>query len=199
MPGRASLGALWLVLASLSVSTLIVGPVAVFAVAYDSQTLVSPAGVTIAPGGTVQLTATVHPGCSPVKSCPPLTGTLSWDDGDAGGSFDVTACTFLSSDNLSVGKCTANYSGSGIPGLVAILATYSGNSAYSSSSGVSNIEVVSSGSSSTTSTISSSTISLAGPGLVEIAALVGVVVVVVLLLAVVLMMRRSKSPPLPKQ
>ena len=191
-------GPVWLVLSGLAASVLIEGPGAVFAVAYNSQTLVSPASVTIALGATVQLTATVQPGCSPTKSCPPLTGTLTWDDGDAGGSFDVTACTFLSSQNLSVGKCTANYSSSGIPGLVSILATYSGNAAYSFSSGVSNIEVVGSGSSSTTSTTSSSTSSSAGTGLVEIAALAGVVVVA-LALTVVLIMRRSKSPSLQTQ
>lgn len=196
MPGRLSLGALCLVLSSLAASALIAGPAAVFAVAFDSHTQVSPGVVTILPGGTVFLTATVQPGCSPVNSCPHFSGTLTWDDGDAGGSFSVPACIFLSSDNLSLGTCTTTYSGPGVPGLAAVLATYSGNAAYHSSSGSSSIEVKSSGPSSTTSTSSSSTISSvgsAGLGFIEVAALIGVVVVLALALAVRLTIRKPKS------
>lgn len=197
MPGRVSLGALCLVLSGLTASALIAGPAAVFALpAYDSHTQVSPGAVTILPGGTVNLTATVQPGCSPVNSCPHISGTLTWDDGDAGGSFSITACTFLASDNLSLGTCTTTYSGPGVPGLAAVLATYSGSAAYLSSSGSSSIEVKSPGSSSTTSTSSSSTTSSvgsSGPGFIEVAALTGVVVVVALALAFRLTMRKPKS------
>jgi hypothetical protein len=182
----------------LAASALAGGPAAVLAVTYNSNTQVSPAAVTIVPTGTVQLIATVQPGCSPVKTCPPLAGTLTWDDGDVGGSFSVLQCTFLSSDNLSVGKCATTYTGPGVPELVGILASYSGSSAYSSSSGGSYVEVVGSGSSSTISTTSSrpsTSAGSAGPSVLEMATVVGVVAAV-LALVVFLILRKPKSPEL---
>jgi len=196
--------ALSLVLPCLAASLLIGRPAAVFAIAYDSHTQVSPATATIAPGATLSLTATIQPGCLPPKSCPPITGTLIWDDGDAGGSFSVPTCTFLSSDNLSTGRCTTTYTGPNVPGLAAVLATYSGSAAYSSSAGSSSVEVVIPGSSSTTSTTSTSSSSItgsvgaAGPGFVELAALVGIVAVVALALVALLIVKKPKSPKLPK-
>ncbi len=196
----------WLamVLSGLAASALIGGPAAVFAVTYDSHTQVSPAAATIAPGATLSLTATIQPGCSPPKSCPLITGTLTWDDGDAGGSFSVPTCTFQTSDNLSSGRCTTTYTGPSVTGLAAVLATYSGSAAYSSSAGSSSVEVVipvSSSTTSTTSTSSSSTTSSvgsAGPGLVEVPALVGIVAVVALALVALLIVRKPKSPKLPQ-
>ncbi len=190
---------LFLAFACLGTLALISAPPVVFAVAYDSHTIVAPTTARIAPGDSLQLTATVQPGCSPFGSCPPFSGILTWDDGDAGGSFQTNSCAFSSPNNLSMGTCTTIYNAPAVPGLVVIIAAYSGNGAYTPSSGGSSVQVVSPSSGATTSTTSATTPSTSGsgassgPGYAEVAALFGVIVVAAAALGAGLALRRRKS------
>ena len=160
---------------------------------YNSQTQVTSNKASVQPGGQVQLTATVQPGCPPFESCAPFTGTVTWDDGDVGGVFQTPTCTYRASDNLSVGECITTYTAPAVPGPVAIMASYSGNANYSSSSGGVTIQVLGSTTQSTTSSSTSTSSTGASSGGFDPSQLLlygGVAAAVVVVAVLVLRMRK---------
>ena len=62
------------------------------------------------------------------------TGSVSWSDGGAGGSFSSSACT------LSTNSCTTSYTpSSNAPNSITITASYGGDTTHQTSSGTSGL------------------------------------------------------------
>src|SRR2546428_680601 len=77
---------------------------------------------------------------SGTKSIP--TGTVSWSDGGAGGSFNATSCTLVQyGTSTSKSICAIIYTPPANTGTVTITGTYSGDSIYKTSSGTSTLTV----------------------------------------------------------
>ncbi|MDE1817075.1 MAG: Ig-like domain repeat protein [Thaumarchaeota archaeon] len=86
---------------------------------------------TISAGGQVTVTATVAD-TSNSQNVP--TGTITWNDGSGGGTFDQTSCT------LSSNSCTVSYtSSSNPPNAVTITASYQGDARHQTSTGSSSL------------------------------------------------------------
>src|SRR2546428_157285 len=72
----------------------------------------------------------------------PPTGTVSWSDGGAGGSFNSTSCTLSQySTSTSTSICAIIYTPPANTGTVTITGTYSGDSTHKTSSGTSTLTV----------------------------------------------------------
>ena len=98
----------------------------------------NPAGAAI--GAPVTFHAKVLDSSSGTKSIP--TGTISWSDGGAGGSFNATSCTLSQyRTSTSTGICNIVYTPPVNAGPVTITATYSGDSTHKTSSGTSALTV----------------------------------------------------------
>ncbi|OLC93913.1 MAG: hypothetical protein AUI92_01835 [Thaumarchaeota archaeon 13_1_40CM_3_38_6] len=77
---------------------------------------------------------------SGTKSIP--TGTVSWSDGGAGGSFNATSCTLVQyGTSTSKSICAIIYTPPANTGTVTITGTYSGDSTHKTSSGTSTLTV----------------------------------------------------------
>ncbi len=100
---------------------------------HNTVTTVTPNTATVAQGSKVQFTATLAD--SSISSI--VTGTVSWSDGSAGGSFDNTSCT-LSSNTCAVYYTPSAYS----TNAVTITATYGGDSTHSGSIGTAKSTVI---------------------------------------------------------
>lgn len=68
------------------------------------------------------------------------TGTVSWNDGGAGGSFSSYTCT-LATSPTTVSNCSVVYTPPSSVGSVTINATYPGDSTHAGSSGISALTV----------------------------------------------------------
>ncbi|MDE1876000.1 MAG: Ig-like domain repeat protein [Thaumarchaeota archaeon] len=86
---------------------------------------------TISAGSQVTVTATVN---DTTNSQNVPTGTITWNDGSGGGTFDQTSCT------LSSNSCTVSYtSSSNPPNAVTITASYQGDARHQTSTGSSSL------------------------------------------------------------
>jgi Bacterial Ig-like domain (group 3) len=95
----------------------------------------NPASATI--GASATFTATVtDDGLSPTTP----TGTATWSDGGAGGTFTPATCT-LTTASSSSGSCQAAYKPASKAGPVTITASYPGDSSHGTSSGTSALTV----------------------------------------------------------
>jgi len=95
----------------------------------STTTTITPNTVTINQGTQTQFTASVKD----ISSLPTVPdGTISWSDGNSGGTFNPPSCI------LSSATCSVSYTPSATPpNSVTITAAYGGNSAHSDSSGTS--------------------------------------------------------------
>ena len=98
----------------------------------NTSTIVSPNPAKATLGSSIPFTATV----TTVNSQTIPAGTVTWSDGDAGGSFNPASCT------LSSGSCAVSYSPSAhTPNLVTVTATFAPNADYSGSAGASGLTI----------------------------------------------------------
>ncbi len=96
-----------------------------------TSVLVTLSPSTISSGEQVTVTATVN---DTTNSQNIPTGTITWNDGSGGGTFDQTSCT------LASGSCTASYtSSSNPPNAVTITASYQGDESHQTSTGSSQL------------------------------------------------------------
>jgi hypothetical protein len=105
---------------------------------HPTATAVSPNPASVTAGTPITFTATVTDRSAPSPSSP--SGTVSWGDNGAGGSFLVGTCT-LSSSSSSQSQCTITYVAPITPRSVTIAASYSGDSTHLASSGASSLTV----------------------------------------------------------
>jgi len=125
----------------------------------NTSTIVSPNPAKANLGSSTQFTATV----TTVNSQTIPTGTVTWSDGDAGGSFNPTSCT------LSSGSCAVSYSPSAhTPNLVTVTATFAPNNDYSGSAGASGLTITTKHD--TTTTLTPNTVTLAQGSKVQLTA-----------------------------
>ena len=103
---------------------------------HSSTTGVSPNPASVYTGSTLALTAAVTD-TAPTPS--PPSGTVSWSDGGAGGTFNPSTCT-LSGTSTS-NSCSTVYSPPSKIGSETITASYSGDSSHATSSGTSSLAV----------------------------------------------------------
>ena len=98
---------------------------------FPTSITVSPNPATVSPGGSVTFTATVKD----TSSSPTTpTSSVSWSDGNGGGTFDQSSCT------LSSGSCTVSYTPSANPpNAVTISASYNGDNTHQTSTGSSQL------------------------------------------------------------
>jgi len=95
----------------------------------------NPASVTIGTSATFTATATDE-GISPTTP----TGTVTWSDGGAGGTFGAATCT-LTTVSSSSSSCPVSYKPAPSAGPVTITAGYSGDLSHGTSSGTSALTV----------------------------------------------------------
>ncbi|MDE1875441.1 MAG: hypothetical protein KGH86_01230 [Thaumarchaeota archaeon] len=116
----------------------------------NTSTTVIPSVSTVNRGSQVQFTAKVDD----ASNLPTIqTGTVTWSDGNLGGTFNQSSCTILS------GTCTVLYTPpASTTNLVTITATYGTNNEYSGSTGTSILTVNSLPSTTTTVTPATGTI-----------------------------------------
>src|SRR5437867_334419 len=105
---------------------------------HSTTTVVSPNPASATAASPITFTATVADTSASSPSSP--TGTVSWSDNGAGGSFVAASCT-LSSSSSSQSQCTVTYLAPLTPGSITITASYSGDSTHLSSSGTSSLTV----------------------------------------------------------
>jgi hypothetical protein len=99
----------------------------------STTTIIMPNIVTINPRSQVQLTVAVS-GTS-ISSIIP-TGSVSWSDGNAGGTFVPSSCI------LSLGNCIVSYTPTINPlNSITVTAAYEGDSVHSGSSGTSTVTI----------------------------------------------------------
>src|SRR5439155_1093834 len=99
-----------------------------------STTTITPNPATADIGEPITFNAKVLDPSPGTKIIP--TGTISWDDSGAGGSFDSTSCTFSQYDtSTSTSICSVTYTPSTNP--VTITGTYFGDSTHNTSFGIS--------------------------------------------------------------
>ena len=112
---------------------------------------ITPNPVTTVIASPVTFHARIFDSSSGTKSVP--TGTVSWSDGGAGGSFNSTSCTLspISGSTTTTSLCNISYTPPASTGPVTINGTYSGDSIHSTSSGTSALTVTLRGSSTTLS------------------------------------------------
>ena len=105
-----------------------------------TKTTLSPNPGAIVIGTTIALHAKVLDSNSTTKTIP--TGTVSWSDGGAGGSFNATSCTLSQySTSTSTSICNIAYTPPAKSGPVTINGTYSGDSTHKTSFGTSALTV----------------------------------------------------------
>ena len=116
---------------------------------------------TISAGSHVTLTATVtDTSSSPITP----TGTITWNDGNAGGSFHSTTCI------LSANTCTTSYTpAASVPNSITITASYGGDATHQASSGSSSL---SNNQDATSLAVTSSTSSISSGGQATVTATV---------------------------
>ena len=107
--------------------------------AHTTTTVVSPNPASATAATPITFTATVTDTSTSSPSSP--SGTVSWSDNGAGGSFLPGTCT-LSSSSSSQSQCTVTYVAPLTPGSITITASYSGDSTHLSSSGRSSLTVL---------------------------------------------------------
>jgi len=99
---------------------------------HSTTTTVTPNHATLSTGAVTFVVKVNDTYSSPTTP----TATVTWSDGNSGGSFNPSSCT------LSSGSCTTSYTAStNSPSSVAITASYAGDSTHSSSSGSSSLAV----------------------------------------------------------
>lgn len=99
---------------------------------------VSPNTAKVKAGKSLKLEAEVTDSNAGTTTNP--TGTVTWSDGGAGGSFSSATCTLVSkTGSTSVSLCSVKYTTSATPKTAAITATYGGDSNHDGSSGTSSI------------------------------------------------------------
>ena len=99
-----------------------------------TTTTITPNPATTPISAPVTFHARVFDSNSGTKSIP--TGTVSWADGGAGGSFGSPSCTLSQfGTSISTSICTISYTPPTNAGPVSITGTYSGDSTHSTSSG----------------------------------------------------------------
>src|SRR5437660_833360 len=106
--------------------------------AHSTTTVVSPNPASATAATPITFAATVTDTSPSSPSSP--SGTVSWTDNGAGGSFLPGTCT-LSSSSSSQSQCTVTYVAPLTPGSITIAASYSGDSTHRSSSGTSSLTV----------------------------------------------------------
>jgi len=101
---------------------------------YATTLTVTPNPSTISSGNSVTFSSTVvDTSSSPTNP----TGTVSWSDGNTGGSFNPSSCT------LSSGQCTTTYTpAANSPSSVTVTATYGGDNTHSGSTSTSQLSVI---------------------------------------------------------
>src|SRR2546426_550678 len=105
-----------------------------------TKTTVTPNPATATIGTGITLHAKILDSSLGTKSIP--TGTVSWSDGGAGGSFNATSCTLAQySTSTSTSICAIAYTPPANAGPVTITGTYSGDNTHSTSSGTSALTV----------------------------------------------------------
>src|SRR5207245_635701 len=104
-----------------------------------NTTTVASNRASVTAGTPITITATVTDTSSSPPSSP--SGTVSWSDNGAGGSFLTGTCT-VSPTSSSQSQCTITYVAPFTPGSKTITASYSGDSTHLSSSGTSSLTVV---------------------------------------------------------
>lgn len=121
---------------------------------HATSVAITPDSASFTPGSTITFTSTV----SDTSNSPTTpSGTVSWSDGGAEGSFSSSSCT------LASGTCTTSYTpSSGAPNSITITSTYAGDGTHQTSSGTSQLSQGSQDTSSVMVTSSSSTISSGG-------------------------------------
>ncbi len=121
---------------------------------HTTSVAITPNSASFVPGNAITFTSTV----SDTSNSPTTpSGTVSWSDGGAGGSFSSSSCT------LSSGTCTTSYTpSSSAPNSITITATYAGDGTHQTSSGTSQLSQSNQDTSSVLVTSSSSTISSGG-------------------------------------
>jgi hypothetical protein len=101
-----------------------------------TSTAISPSPASVTAGGTVTFTATVtDTSASPTAP----SGTISWSDGGAGGSFSSGTCSLQGTS--STGTCQVTYTTPTTAGSVTVTGSYSSDSTHSASSGESSVTV----------------------------------------------------------
>jgi len=122
---------------------------------HTSSVTIAPTHATLNAGGIVTVNGTVTD-----TSSSPITpsGTLSFSDNGAGGTFNSTPCTLVS------GRCIISYTVSTTaPSTVTITGSYSGDSAHATSTATSSLTVIPLRSTGTTITPSSATLNSRTP------------------------------------
>src|SRR5207247_10733670 len=103
-----------------------------------TTTVVSPNPASATQGSPIVFTATITDTSASSPSSP--TGTVSWSDNGAGGSFLTGTCN-LSPTTPTQGECTVTYVAPFTTGSFTISASYSGDSIHLPSSGTSSLTV----------------------------------------------------------
>src|SRR2546428_507156 len=107
-----------------------------------SSTTILPNPASTALQAPITFHAKIVDTSSGTKSIP--TGTVSWSDGGAGGSFSSSSCTLSQySTSTSTGICSIVYTPPTNTGIVTINGTYSGDSTHKISFGTSALNVTS--------------------------------------------------------
>ena len=105
-----------------------------------SSTTILPNPASTALQAPITFHAKIVDTSSGTKSIP--TGTVSWSDGGAGGSFNATSCTLVQyGTSTSKSICAIIYTPPANTGTVTITGTYSGDSTHKTSSGTSTLTV----------------------------------------------------------
>jgi hypothetical protein len=104
---------------------------------HTTTTAVSPNPASVAAGSQMTFTATVTD-MSASPSSP--SGTVSWSDGGAGGTFVSSTCT-VSTASASSASCSATYNSPQVAATATITASYLGDSVHATSSGTSSLAV----------------------------------------------------------
>jgi trimeric autotransporter adhesin len=100
---------------------------------HATATTITSNSYTTSQGSQVKFTVTTVDTSSP-NTTP--AGTISWNDGNAGGTFNPASCI------LSSGTCTVSYTTSSSPNLIKISAEYGGDNLHHSSLGTSQLSVI---------------------------------------------------------
>jgi len=99
--------------------------------------VVTPAVGSILAGKTIRFTASVVDNAEPPS---PVSGSVSWSDGGAGGSFSPSSCSI--SSNSITGSCQSTYKTPSIPLTATIKANYSGDIGHYASAGTTSLPII---------------------------------------------------------
>jgi hypothetical protein len=105
---------------------------------HSTTTTLTPNPASTTPGGSVVFTATVADASGSGASSP--SGSVTWSDGGAGGSFSSASCA-LSSASSTTSSCSASYTPPSAGATATITGAYAGDSTHSGSSGTSTLTV----------------------------------------------------------